>query len=82
MNPLKAALGAFLKSSAYTLTSVGGLFLLLAVTDGGNSPAAAFAWMQAHYWSFIVAQVIAPVLRAHAAANLYSPVPEKPGADS
>lgn len=77
MSPGSEALKAFLHSFAYTLSSTGSLFLLLAVTDGGSTPAAALAWAHSHWWPFLVAQVIAPVLRAHAAANLYTAPPAK-----
>ena len=76
---LNATVGAFLRSFLYTLTSTGSLFLLLAVTNGGTSPLAAWHWMEANYWPFLVAQFISPTLRAHAAANLYAPIPTKVG---
>jgi hypothetical protein len=67
---------AFGKSFLYTATSTGSLFLLLALTDGGTTVALSLAWMHSHWWPFLVAQVVAPALRAHAAANLYTPVPK------
>ena len=67
---------AFLDSVGYTAMSLGSLFLLLAIQQGDTTPSKFLAFLGASWWPFLFAQVVAPALRAHAASNLYAPVPK------
>lgn len=68
-NKIPDIIAAWLRSMWYTLCSTGSLYLLLMEQQTQGFTIDPVGWMQKNTWAFVLAQFIAPFLRAHAVAT-------------